>query len=218
MKAFFVELIKTLGTAAIVVAAFAWVAKSVITHFLSRKIEAYKLELKNQSDKETERLRSRLQIIAQERQITFSRLHEKRAEIVADSYPLIHKLQSKAVKLGHDMFFSGLREPKDKAKQIFDECFEFYEYFQERRIYFSEEVCAIMDRFVEVIAEANSAVRNGPDNLDHGSKAGQEAYSKMAVLMDQLPEIRKSIERDFRTLLGVTTPSNLHDQSSKRLQ
>jgi hypothetical protein len=48
---FILELLKTLGTTAIVVGASAWLTKSLITHFLSRKIEAYKIELKSESDK-----------------------------------------------------------------------------------------------------------------------------------------------------------------------
>jgi len=63
------------------------VAKSVIIHFLSRKIEAYKIELKRESDKEIEQIKSRLQMVALERQIVFSRLHEKRAEIVVKRIP-----------------------------------------------------------------------------------------------------------------------------------
>ena len=93
MSEFILDLLKTLGTTAIVVAASAWVIRSLITHFLSRKIEAYKIELKNESDRRMEELKSSLQMIAQERQIVFMRLHERRAEIVAESYTLIHQLQ-----------------------------------------------------------------------------------------------------------------------------
>jgi hypothetical protein len=204
---FILELLKTLGTTAVVVGAAVWLTKSVITHFLSRNIEAYKLELERASNREIEELKSRLQIMAQERQIIFSRLHEKRADIIAESYTLIHQLSSKAVGLGSEMFHRGLHTPKERAEEIFDECFKFYEYFQQRRIYFSEEVCETMDKFVDLIAETNAAVRSVPDTLGHDTKDSREAYQKMAVLMDQLPNIRKLIENDFRSLLGVLAPN-----------
>lgn len=86
------ELLRSLSIAAVVSGGMAWLTKSVISHFLSRKIEAYKeaykIELKRESDKEIEEVKSRLQIVALERQIVFSRLHEKRAEIVAETYAL----------------------------------------------------------------------------------------------------------------------------------
>jgi hypothetical protein len=206
VSGFFQDLIKTLGAAAIVVAAVAWLAKSIITHILSRNIEVYKTELKRESDKEIEGLKSRLQIAAQERQIVFNRLHEKRAEIVAESYTLISGLTSRAVKLGGDIFHGGLRTPQQRAEEIYDECFKFYEYFQQRRIYFSEEVCETMDRFVNVIAETNATLRSTIDNLDHLTEDNRNIYKKMAILMDELPSIKKLIENDFRNLLGVITP------------
>jgi hypothetical protein len=214
MWEFILELLKTLGTTAIVVGAAAWLTKSVITHFLSRKIEAYKIELKGESDKKIEEVKSRLQIMAQERQIIFSRLHEKRAEIVADSYTLIHEVHSKAVGLGADIFHGGLRAPKERAKEVFDDCLKFNDFFQQRRIYFSEEVCTMTDRFVELIGETNAAVSRAPDNLDFSNKDGQEAYRQMADLMDRLPQIKKLIEKDFRTLLGVIAPDERASNNS----
>src|SRR5687767_12038505 len=145
MWGFILELLKTLGTTAIVVGASAWFTKAVITHFLSRKIEVYKIELKSESDKRIEEVKSQLQIMAQEHQIVFSRLHEKRAEIVAESYTLIHEVYTKAVRLGADVFHEGLGTPKPRTKEIFDDCLKFYDFFQSRRIYFSEEVCTLMD-------------------------------------------------------------------------
>lgn len=211
---FILELLKTLGTTAIVVGAAAWLTKSVITHFLSRKIEAYKIEMKGESDKKIEEVKSRLQIMAQERQIIFGRLHEKRAEIVAESYTLIHEVHSKAVGLGADIFHGGLRAPKERAKEVFDDCRKFNDFFEQRRIYFSEEVCTMTDGFVELIGETNAAVSRAPDNLDFSNKDSQEAYRQMADLMDRLPQIKKLIEKDFRTLLGVIAPDESASNNS----
>jgi hypothetical protein len=71
MRDFILELLKILGTTAIVVGASAWCTKSVITHFLSRKIEAYKTELKSESDQKIEDVKSQLQIMAQEQKNCF---------------------------------------------------------------------------------------------------------------------------------------------------
>jgi len=182
MWEFILELLKTLGTTAIAIGAAAWVIKSVITHFFSRKIEAYKIELKGESDKTIEEVKSRLQVLATERQIIFSRLHEKRAEIVAESYAKIREVHSKAVGLGTDIFHGGLRAPKERAKQISGDCSKFNDFFQQRRIYFSEEVGATMDSFVELIGKTNAAVSRAPDNLDLSNKDGEEAYGEWLIL------------------------------------
>lgn len=116
-------------------------------------------------------------------------------------------MHSKAVGLGADIFLGGLRAPKEKAKQISDDCSKFNDFFQQRRIYFSEEVGATMDSFVELIGKTNAAVSRAPDNLDLSNEDGEEAYRRMADLMDRLPQIKKLIEKDFRTLLGVSAPN-----------
>ena len=74
----------------------------------------------------------------------------------------------------------------------------------------------MMDRFLDVIGRTNIAVGHAPDNLDHSTEDSKKAYEKLAVLMDRLPEIRKSIEKDFRALLGVIAPSE--SASKKALQ
>jgi hypothetical protein len=203
MEQVILELIKSLGIAFFVSGAAAWLTKSVITHFLFRNIEEYKIELKRQSDKEVEEIKSRLTILALERQIVFSRLHEKRADIIAEAYALFHELYSKTSKMSHDIFFAGGSAPKKELQLIFDECLKFYDFFQRNRIYFDENTCMKIDRLLELIGEANIVVRRAPDNLDHASKDTNEAYQKIAILLDQLPEIKKLLVADFRGLLGV---------------
>jgi hypothetical protein len=90
------NVIKTVGTAALVVAAAAWLTESIITHILSRKVEVYKSELKRESDQEAERVKSNLQIVALERQIVFNKLHEKRGLVIAECYALLRTLQYSA--------------------------------------------------------------------------------------------------------------------------
>lgn len=208
------ELIKSLGIAAVVFGAAAWFAKSVVNHFLSRKIEAYKIDLKRESDKEVEEIKSRLHIVALERQIIFGRLHEKRAEIIAETYTLFHELYSKASKIGHDVFFAGFSEPKNELQQVFDQCLKFYDFFQRHRIYFSDNVCSKVDSLLELIGQTNMAVRRAPDKLDHATNDANEAYQRIAILLDRLPEIKKLLEADFRALLGVVAQDSLACNSS----
>jgi hypothetical protein len=203
MRGFILELLKTLGTTAIVVAALAWLTKSIVTHFLSRNIEAYKLELKRESDKEIVEVKSHLKIAALERQIIFSRLHEKRAKIVAKSYALIHEAYLRAFAMGSHLSDSGSPAPKEMAEAVFNACVTFTEYFQHRRIYFSEEVSNKMDRFVSRIEE----LRRTPDeDRIFNVFMGHDGFKKLDIVIAQLPPIMKLIEKDFRTLLGVITP------------
>ena len=60
--------------------------KGEIKHEYDSEIEILKARLKSDADVEVEKLKSQLAITAAERQVRFSRLHEKRGEVIAEVY------------------------------------------------------------------------------------------------------------------------------------
>lgn len=94
------------------VAGAAWLIKAVITDRLKANADAeierlknqlmrdtklFETQLKSTSDAEIERLKSALQAVAVEHQIWFSKLHEKRAEVIADLYKKLVAVERHAV-------------------------------------------------------------------------------------------------------------------------
>ena len=73
-----------LGGNAAMLAVLAYLAKLFIGHKLSRDTSSFQSELKATSDAAIERLKSDLQLHAIEHQVRFSRLHEKRATVIAE--------------------------------------------------------------------------------------------------------------------------------------
>lgn len=73
------------GNAALVLAA-AWFARSLIGQLLARDLERFKSELVSASSIATERTKHELQMAAQERSVRFTKLHEKRGEVIAAMY------------------------------------------------------------------------------------------------------------------------------------
>ena len=51
------EIIIAISTSGIAIAALAWLAKKIVSHFLSKDIEAYKVKLEAESEVEIEKLR-----------------------------------------------------------------------------------------------------------------------------------------------------------------
>src|SRR5215831_2177738 len=80
MKAF----LEFFGGTVVAFAAVAWLARSIITHWLSKDVETYKNQLKAEANVALERVRSDLQIMAARRNIEYSRIHEKRLEIISE--------------------------------------------------------------------------------------------------------------------------------------
>jgi hypothetical protein len=103
MFEFLVQLITSAAVSTVLAAALVWLSrlwiserlKSAIKSEYEQKLETHKAQLKAQSDIEIERLRSQLSIAATEHQVRFSRLHEKRAEVVAETYKLLLDLHQR---------------------------------------------------------------------------------------------------------------------------
>jgi len=77
------DIIKTLGGYAIFSAAFAWLLKRIISHFLNKNVDKYKSLLEKENYLVIEDLKAKLQIGNFYQQLQFSKIHEKQAEIIA---------------------------------------------------------------------------------------------------------------------------------------
>jgi len=79
-------------TGTVAASAILWLSKNWISEKIKGRIkveydsqlEILKAKLKSESDVEVERLKSQLSIAAAERQFRFSKLHEKRADAIAE--------------------------------------------------------------------------------------------------------------------------------------
>ena len=67
-------------------AAIAWLLKSALAAWIAKDAEKFKATLKADADREIESLKHSLQMIATEHQVRFSKMHERRAEVIEDLY------------------------------------------------------------------------------------------------------------------------------------
>jgi len=95
-----VIIVSSATVATLVASGLAWLTrtwiserlKNSIGHEYSQRLETHKAQLDSANNSMLERLRADLQIAASEHQIRFSRLHEKQAEAVAETYRLLWEL------------------------------------------------------------------------------------------------------------------------------
>jgi len=73
----------TLGGQTVLLAIVAFLARSLMSSLMAKDLEAFKADLESKSNVAIERLRADLQLTAFEHQIRFSKLHERRAEVLA---------------------------------------------------------------------------------------------------------------------------------------
>ncbi len=208
MENFWQEFAKLLGVFAVIAGAASWLIKSIVTYFLSKDTENYKSRLtkdvedfKNQLTKETtretENLKSQLQITAKEREIQFSKLHEKRAEIICDFYQLIYEADKSIraleyrVKNNND---EGMLEKS--AQEAHEACIAALDFFEKHKLYLSKDLSDKIHRILSTM-ELTSLSYNYSDSLLRSN--GLEIYTKQK---EKIATIMEGLEQEFRIMLG----------------
>jgi len=223
------EIITNLGGFAIFAAAFAWLVRKVVEYFMAQDIEAYKTKLNERSDKEIELFKAQLQAIARERDIRYSKLHEKRVETISELYTLLQDAHESAAIFSLEVSFDVnmdivrrklaeldspstsvqlLEAPRPPASKK-EEAIEAYRkiarverFFGKHQLYFSKELSDQIKELVSILGEVPpSYIVAEPE-----SEEFIEEIEKALKTWDEQEEVvnrtLEMIEDEFRRMLG----------------
>lgn len=203
-----------LGGNAAAIGILGWLTKSFIEKRIHRDEKQFESELKSKTDAAIERLKSELQLQAIEHQVRFSRLHEKRAEVIAELSALMVETLWEAESFLSLIEWAG--EPNKREKHLLanNKLVDLYRYFDKHRIYLSPELCVSMDSLIQEIRGhvIGFGVWVGFDDNtmpDHARKQKLEAWQAgWEAIRTKIPAARSELEKEFRLLLGVNAREN----------
>lgn len=215
MENFLVQLISSAAFSAFLSGLLIWLTKSWISERLKssikneydEKLETHKAQLKAQADIESERLRAQLSISATEHQVKFSRLHDKRADVIAELYSLLVQAHWDAGSFVSPIGFVGESKTK-KYITTMNAIADFFRFFEKNKIYLHEELCEILEKFVRTMRERvigfGVYVQLNEDTLTQESqKKKQEAWMESWAYFDkEVPLARAALEKELRGVLG----------------
>lgn len=227
---FWEDILRTLGGMAILVAALAWLAKKLLTALLSKDLERFKSELQYSSQINLESFKASLQREAQRQAVEHAALHAKRAELIAELYSRIVCLYDEFLGLSRELGAREVRAEEYKtsksskaqpwelktgihtlssseeatAKALQKEYKDFSRFYREKKIYFSEDVCTLIDSFTSLtgymgIMYENVAIRDDDDQ----SYVNPMVFAVWEKVGNQIPTLLAALEKEFRVLLGV---------------
>lgn len=195
------------GGSAAIAAAVAWAFKTAITAWVAKDTEAFKARLKADADFEVEKLKSSLQRTATEHQVMFSRLHEKRAEVIEIVYARLTDLYFSAeqfITTRENNPSPHMTEEFTTLRKTFWEVFTFIE---QRRIFLPQSVCELVDRHLGTMRRTviKAGVYGGIEypttrTAEQIQRAFTEAYQELET---EIPAARRALEAEFRRMLGV---------------
>ena len=226
------DILPTLGGMAILVAAIAWLSKSLLINLLSKDVERFKSELQASSQRSVESFKASLQIEAYRYAVEYSALHAKRAELISELYArsvglymgilaLNQELGAREVRAEryaqHEGRYAQPWELKEgihtlspveetKAKILHEGYKDFMRFYRERKIYFSEGACNVIESFASAagylgVMYQNVALRDD-DNQTYVNPLVLKTWNKTG---EQVPKLLATLENEFRCLLGVGT-------------
>lgn len=193
---------------AVVLAVLGWLAKALMEKLIQRDTKRFETELKAKADATIEQLKSDLQIRTIEHQVRFSRLHEKRATVIADLNALIVEALWEAESFLSPMEWTGEPDKREKHQITMGKLVDLFRYFDKHRIYLPDPLCSVVDTLVTDVR--THVIRFGT-YLTWDDKSLQEQTRKekhevwMAgwdAIKNQVPVVRKQLEDEFRALLS----------------
>ena len=225
-------LLRSLGETGLIVAGLAWLSKQIISSVFTKDLERFKAELKSNGDLAIEKFKSEIQLEAQKRIIEYSSLHERRAELIADLYSRLYQLYNSIQKVLFEYEHRQIREDVDQKDPSFSKrhpwemipgihfldaneekqlkelstlISEFYNFYSSHKVYFTPQVCNLIDRFAGLAAYLKMNYENialkDKDGKLYVNPEIKEVWDKA---IEAIPLLLSNLEREFRTILGVS--------------
>lgn len=194
-----------------------WMLKTVLSERLKaaikaeydEKLETHKAQLKAQSDIAIERLRCSLAMAANERQLTFGRLHERRLEVIAEVYASLHAFVGA---LGHYAASLGPVSPKgssqsERGHKAAEIGYGFAALYGEKQIFIPQSTAKKLDQVREAATllyyQFFFKMDAGPEISGPVAREWRDVVLK---LEDFSSRAMLDLQNDFRSLLGGALP------------
>jgi hypothetical protein len=207
-----VTVFTTVGGGTVLLGSAAYLIKTALTHRLAQETETFKSQLKANSDAEIERLKSSLQMTALEHQVRFSKLHEQRAQVIAELYQKLVTVfrTGKIFTLMGSGRLGNRKDHNERYQEAHRKLDEFMTFVEENRIYIPTRVCDILDAYSFDLASAvhDVGIFGGRD-YEGDSKDQQDAFDNAyRKFQNDIPSLKKLLESEFRIMLGEVPEAN----------
>lgn len=183
-----------------------WISERLrqsIKHEYDHKLELHKAELRAAHDLELERLRSSLERRAHEHRITFTRLHERRVETVAEIYGYLQDVDDRLDDLLNNRR-SGLTDQTRKTAfyKLHLSCKKFTDHFHRNKIWLPAPVSADVYDYAWELAKLLSDFVPKWLEVGHTRDDYGLIEAKMKERRESVDPLLKKLESVFRNLVG----------------
>ena len=192
---------ENLGIITIIASVIAYLIRSIIKLYLTKDIEKYKAKLKHNYDVEIEKLKTDLNKIALEHQVKFTKLHEKRAEVIAETYSLLKELLFRLNDYVKPFEPAGGTPKEQRRKEAARAIRKFQDYYATRLIFLPKATAEKLEVISRKLSEKFMEFLYGVEM----AKAKDSTEKWIEIFRSFQGEIKSALgdlEDEFRRLLG----------------
>ncbi|MBI2359679.1 MAG: hypothetical protein HYV04_12395, partial [Deltaproteobacteria bacterium] len=189
------------------IAALAFLARSVVLHWLGKDLEVHKTRLSADTQLAVEAFKGELSRQALEHQVRFEALH-------ANQVAAIEALYVKLVETRYTMeaFVHAWRpDNQEEYSRVGRAFFELRQELEKRRIHLTDDLCSELDQCIKALWEPTVAahVWPGVTNPEYSLTRSQEFQKAMTAVIEggSVEAAIKNVERAFRKALRE--PANI---------
>jgi len=197
-------------------------SKELFKYYLDKSIDKYHLQL----NKETESFKHQLQLITQEHQIQYLKLHSDRVEVIKLLYQKLVMLEKAMCSyMARYKLIDSFNNEEEKQKLASESAKDFFDYFHLNEIFFDESICSLIKEMDELYSDAWNKYTFHDTKIAHQIATEDQNYRIERVedlknvwdaITKKISPIKKKLENQFRDLLGVKNMnSNIHHLPSQ---
>jgi len=182
-----IGILKNLGFFTVLTTALGFLSRSLIKQVLNRQIEEFK---------------HNLEMRAFEHKVIFSNLHEKRAEIIISLYSKLYNTSDTLAKLIKSFVRANDLSEIKRNKIAVNTFNDLIHYFGENEIFFNEETCSLLNKFILENKEVIRIFRS-KDFTQETMPLVDEWNAALDKFEGIEKIIKKELKGEFRAILGV---------------
>lgn len=166
-------------------------ARSIILHWIDKNITAYKSEL---------------QSIAFERQVRFTKLHEKRAEIISELYAQLDDTHRDLRSFLNPVQWGSDVTVNKKERVAEESANKLIRHYRRNKIFLPLDVCDLIEAIIKDIHAAWNIyevyVKIPSTTSPNAGADSNKWFESFKIVENKIPPVKQKLEGELRRLLG----------------
>lgn len=186
----------------LIVAAIAYLAKTILSQVLLRDIEHFRLSMQVELDRSKSQFDAEIRKKSFEFEKQFSLYHERRAQIIADVYELLDETTQRSLTAMSPLQLAGEMPQAEKFKLAADSYNTLAKLYYSKKIFFDEQVATKMDSLLITL-------KNALFDFQFSQKEGTPPKEKLDMwrgaykkVKEDIQPLKEVMEREFRKVLS----------------